>query len=194
MRTLHRPCIALAAVALVQAATTYALVDLEAGRPVNAIRVYGRAFRKIGPLLGGLLLAVAAWLLLTVTAVLIPVAIWLAVRWMLLAQVVAVEDRGAVDGLRRSSRLVRGRWLRVASLVGAGALIVLASGPLVGALLITLTNVPRALLNVVAGVVYALAMPFVALTTTYVYFDARVAEELEPATPKTLPPEVELAV
>lgn len=180
--------------ALVQAATTYALVDQEAGRPVSAIRVYGRAFRKIGPLLGGLLLAVAAWLLLTVTAILIPVAIWLAVRWMLLAQVVAVEDRGAVDGLRRSSRLVRGRWLRVASLVGAGALIVLASGPLVGALLITLTNVPLALLNVVAGVVYALAMPFVALTTTYVYFDARVAEELEPATPTTLPPEVELAV
>ena len=34
------------------------------------------------------------------------------------------------------------------------------------------------LLNVVAGVVYALAMPFVALTTAYVYFDARVREEL----------------
>ena len=30
----------------------------------------------------------------------------------------------------------------------------------------------------VAGVVYALAMPLVALTTSYVYFDARAREEL----------------
>jgi len=34
--------------------------------------------------------------------------------------------------------------------------------------------------DLVAGVVYALAMPFVALTTAYVYFDARVRAELEP--------------
>ena len=75
-----------------------------------------------------------------------------------------------------------------------GALLALAAGPLVGALLIALTDVPLAMLNVVAGVVYALAMPFVALTTTYVYFDARVSEELEPAMPETLPAEVELSV
>jgi hypothetical protein len=43
-------------------------------------------------------------------------------------------------------------------------------------------------------VVYALAMPFVALTTTYVYFDARTREELEPSAPEMLPPEVELSV
>jgi len=50
------------------------------------------------------------------------------------------------------------------------------------------------LLNIVAGVVYALAMPFVALATTYVYVDARVREELalEPG-PHGLPAEIELA-
>jgi hypothetical protein len=102
---------------------------------------------------------------------------------------------GWLAGLRRSSALVRGRWFRVASLVGVGALVVLAAGPLLGALLILLTDAPLALLNVVAAIVYALAMPFVALTTTYVYADARVREELEskaPA-PATLPAEVELS-
>ena len=49
------------------------------------------------------------------------------------------------------------------------------------------------LLNIVAGVVYALAMPFVALTTSYVYFDARVREELPAeAAPRELPAEIEL--
>ena len=50
------------------------------------------------------------------------------------------------------------------------------------------------LLNIVAGVVYMVTMPFVALTTAYAYFDARVADELRPATaPGDLPPEIELS-
>ena len=56
----------------------------------------------------------------------------------------------------------------------------LVAGPLLGALLIIATDAPLPLLNVVAGIVYALAVPFVALTTTYVYLDARVRLELEP--------------
>ena len=122
----------------------------------------------------------AAWVLLDATVVLVPVAIWLAVSSMLLAQAVVLEDRSAVGGLRRSFELVRGRWFRVASLVGVGAVVTIAAGPLLGALLIFATDAPLALLNIVAGIVYALAMPFVALTTTYVYFDARVKVALAP--------------
>ncbi len=125
---------------------------------------------------------------------LLPVAIWLAVRWTLLAQVVELEERSAVGGLRRSSELVRGRWLRVASLVGVGAVLALAAGPVLGALLILVTDAPLALLDLVAGVVYALAMPFVALVTSYVYFDARAHTELEAERePDVLPAEIDLS-
>ena len=51
---------------------------------------------------------------------------------------------------------------------------------------------PFALVNIVAGVVYALSLPFVALVTAYVYFDARTRGELEPAQPSELPAEIEL--
>jgi len=65
---------------------------------------------------------------------------------------------------------------------------------LLGALLILLTDASLPLLNIVAGVVYALAMPFVALATTYVLVDARVREELAPEpVPHGLPAEIELA-
>jgi hypothetical protein len=185
--------LALVGFALVQAATACAVAEIDAGRSVGAIRAYRSSFRKIRPVLGGLALAVAAWAVLDATTVLIPVAIWLGVRWLLLAQVVELEDRSAVGGLRRSASLVQGRWLRVASLVGVGAVLALAAGPLLGATLILVTDAPLPLLDIVSGLVYALAMPFVALTTTYVYFDARVREELEPkSVAKTLPPEVEL--
>jgi hypothetical protein len=125
---------------------------------------------------------------------LIPVAIWLAIRWCLVAPVVELEDRRPFLSIRRSGELVRGRWIRVGSLVGVSAGIALLIGPLLGAVLIFLTDTPLAFLNVVAGVVYALAMPFVALVTAYVYFDARARLELEPVERVSeLPAEIELA-
>jgi hypothetical protein len=172
---------ALLGLGLVQAATACALVELDANRPVGAWRAYRLALRRFRPLLGAIALFVLVWIVLTSTVFLIPVALWLAVRWCLLAPVVELEDtRRPFGALRRSAELARRRWIRVGSLVGVSAALALLAGPLLGAILIFATEMPLALLNVVAGVVYALAMPFVALVTAYVYFDARARLELEP--------------
>ena len=179
---------------LVLAATACALVRIDRGKAIGPIHAYRIALRKIRALFGGLGLAAAAWVALTATGILLPVAIWLGIRWSLLAPVVELEDRSAVPALRRSSELVRRRWLRVASLVGVSAVLALVAGPLLGSLLIILTDAPLPFLNVVAGIVYGLAMPFVALVTAYVYFDARTRHELEPADePDELPAEIQLA-
>jgi hypothetical protein len=54
--------------------------------------------------------------------------------------------------------------------------------------------VPLPLLNLVAGVVYVVLMPFVALTTMYVYFDSRVRDALQPKSdPAGLPADIELS-
>jgi len=175
------------------AATACALVEIDAGRSIGAVDAYRIAAAKLRPLLGATALFVVPWVLLTVTTVLIPIAIWLAVRWSLLAPVVELESRSPREALRRSAQLVRGRWLRVGSLVGLGAAIALAAGPLLGVLLIFATDAPLALLNIVAGVIYALALPFVALVAAYVYFDARTRHEVEPAEgPDELPEEIAL--
>ena len=108
---------------------------------------------------------------------------------------VELEDVGALAALRRSRRLVRGHWLKVASLVVAGAGLVLLLGPLIGALLSLATNAPFWLVNVVAGAIYALAMPFVALTTAYLYFDCRVRDELRTEeVGDRLPAEIRLSI
>jgi hypothetical protein len=61
-------------------------------------------------------------------------------------------------------------------------------------LLILATSLPFWLVNVVAGIVYAVTMPLVALTTAFVYFDARVREELSQEGDATmLPAEITLA-
>ena len=76
--------------ALVQAATVRALVGLDEGEPVGPVEAYRPALRLIRPLPGALGIAVAVWFALTATAILAPLAIWLAVRWALLAPVVEV--------------------------------------------------------------------------------------------------------
>ncbi len=178
---------------LVQAATACALVEIDEGRPIRAVAAYRLALRRIRPLLRTIALFVVAWVALTATTFLIPVALWLAVRWCLLAPIVELEERGGIAALRRSSGLVHGRWIRVGSLVGVSAGVALIAGPLLGVALIFLTDMPFALLNLVAGVVYALALPFVALVTSYVYFDARARGELEPADDRReLPAEIDL--
>jgi hypothetical protein len=178
---------------LVQAATACALVELDAGRSVGPLGAYRLALRRIRPLLRAIAIFVAAWIVLSTTVVLLPVAIWLGVRWALAAPVVELEGRSGLGALRRSGELVRGRWLRVGSLVGLSAVIALATGPLLGAVLIFVSNSSLAVLNVVAGVVYAIAIPFVALVTAYVYFDARAREQLEPRDVRAeLPAEITL--
>jgi hypothetical protein len=178
---------------LVQAATARALVELDRGERVGPVRAYRLASDELGRLFAALVIAVLAVSLLASTFFLLPVAIWLAGRWALLVPAAELEAGSALGALRRSGRLVRGRWLKVASLIVAGGAVVLVAGPLLGVVLILATAAPFWLVNVVAGIVYALTMPFVALTTAYVYFDARIRTELEGEYPAQLPAEIELS-
>jgi hypothetical protein len=179
---------------LVQAACARAFVEIDAGRPVGPLGAYRLAYESVAPLFGALLVASVVVSLLASSLYLIPIAVWLAGRWALIAPAAELEQLTAIGALRRSSRLVRKHWVKVASLIVAGGALVIVAGPLIGALLILTTNAPFWLVNVVAGLVYALAMPFVGITTAFVYFDARTRVELEPESADVaLPAEIELS-
>jgi hypothetical protein len=165
---------------LVVAATARALAEIDLGRTIGPIGAYRLAFDKSRPLFRAMVISVVAVSLLLSSVVLIPIAVWLGVRWALAVFAVELEGRSAIDALRRSGRLVRRQWLKVAAYAVFGAALALVLGPLVGALLILLTSAPLPALNLVAGVVNAVTIPFVALTTAYVYFDTRARFELEP--------------
>jgi hypothetical protein len=181
-------------VGLVQAAATRALVEIDEGRSIGPVRAYRLALGSIRPLLGALVIAVFVASLLATSIFLIPIAIWLVVRWALLVPAVELEELSARGALRRSGRLVSHAWVKVAFLTIVGGGLALAAGPLVGALLIFVTTIPFAFINVIAGLVYAVTMPFVAIATTYVYFDTRVRDELAPeGAPDELPAEIQLS-
>jgi hypothetical protein len=179
---------------VVQAATASALVELDRGRAIGPIGAYRLARDSIRPLLIALVLAAFVVSLLSDSIYLLPIAVWLAGRWALLAPCIELERLSAIAGLRRSSRLVRGKWFKATSLIVVGAALAIVAGPLLGVALIFVTSAPFWLVNLVAGFVYALTMPLVAITTVYVYMDRRVAYELggQVETPE-LPAEIEIA-
>jgi hypothetical protein len=184
-------------VAIVMAATIRALAELDSGRRVNPVRAYRLMLDSVRPMLGALVVATVIVTLLATTIVLIPIAIGLVIRWALIVPVTEIEDRSALRALARSGRLVGRHWPKVACLTVLSLAVVLLAGPLLGTLLVLATSLSLSVANAVAGVVYALLMPFVAITTAYVYFDARVRQELaDAAEPENavLDAEIELAL
>jgi hypothetical protein len=159
------------ALTIVQATCARAVVDLDANGHASAMHAYRATLRRLAPLLGGLVLAAFAIAVLDLTLIGLPIAIWLTIRWSLLAQAVALDDEGAVGSLHRSARLVRRQWLRTASLTVLVTGIGLLLGPLVGTLLLFATNASFDVVNLVSDVVYAVSLPFAAIATTYLYFD-----------------------
>jgi len=177
---------------LVQAATSRAMVEIDAGRQVGPVPAFRMALDSLRPLVGALAIAVAVISLLSVSIFLVPIAIWLVVRWALLVPVAELERHSALGTLRRSGQLVRLQWFKVGTLVVVATALALVTGPFVGALLILVADLPFGLVNVLAALLYAVAMPFVAITTTYVFFDSLAREALEEPVPAELPAEVTL--
>jgi hypothetical protein len=169
--------------ALVQGASARAIVEVDAGRDVDPIRAYRMSLDSVGPLVGALAIAVAIVTLLSLSVFLVPIAIWLVVRWALLVPAAELEDLRAIEALRRSGELVRHQWLKVGTIVVVASALAIAAGPLLGALLILLVGAPFELVNIVAAVVYVVAMPFVGIATTYVYFDTLARERFKEASP-----------
>ncbi|HEY1368556.1 MAG TPA: Vps62-related protein [Gaiellaceae bacterium] len=168
--------------AVVQAATAVAMVLLDDGKHVSARTAYRLAFGRLGLLFRALAGAALVIALLSLSAVGLVIAVWLTIRWSLLSQVVML-DEGASRPLRASARLVRGHWWRVASVgvfvTGIGVLL----GPLIGTLCLFVTSASFDFVNLVSALVYVVALPFVAITTTYLYFDLSVRRRLEEEAP-----------
>ena len=178
---------------LVQAAAADALVALDEQREIGPVQAYRIVLRTAWPLVGALLIGAVVVSVLATSLLLIPIAIWFAISWSLIAPAIALEGVDARTALRRSRNLVRGGWLKVGSLTIVAAAIALVAGPALGTVLIVVTDLPLPLLNLIAGIVYTIVMPFVGLTTAYVYFDARVREQLRPPQdPRPLPAEIDL--
>ncbi|SEE73020.1 Vps62-related protein [Jiangella alba] len=167
--------ISLLAYLCVLAAVSHSVDSLGRGRVPSPLDAYRAVMRRLRPLSGVAVRIAVVVALLLVAIVTAPLALVYAVRRAFAVPVVMIEQESATGALRRSRQLVRGRWWRTALLlvlvVGLGAII----GPLVGIVILLVSGGTTFwLINLVAGIVYAATMPYVALVIAYQYADLTV--------------------
>jgi hypothetical protein len=156
---------------IISAICIYALQAIAAGERPSPGQVFVSGFEAFTPLFAAVLLAalgIAAGLL-----ILIVPGIYLAVRWYFVPQAVVIEGARGADPLVRSGQLVQGFWWRTFGLV---VLANLAVAVPVFLLLIPFTalaeSTDRALWGLVGSMlVTSLTTPFLALYSTFLYYD-----------------------
>ncbi|HTR69747.1 MAG TPA: hypothetical protein VMH41_05910 [Mycobacteriales bacterium] len=187
---------ALIGLTIVQATTAIAMTELDAGRSIRAWPAYRLAFGKMRPLLRALAVAIVVILLLEITVIGIVVGIWLVIRWSLLAQAVTMSPPATASRpLRFSAALTRRHWWKTASITGFVAGIGLLVGPMFGVLLLFVTSASFGIVDLTSSLINVAVLPFVAITTTYLYCDLAVRARLtdpKPALPRVLPSEIAL--
>jgi hypothetical protein len=111
--------------------------------------------------------------------------------WWLLPAFAAAPGIGTAEGLplkatlRRSMQLTHGRRLRILVLVSACFTGALLTAPLIGLVVLLLTEKSFSLMNVVVGLVNAVTLPWLAATLYLLYADLQVRAEQPDAPPLT---------
>lgn len=124
------------------AALTFAISEVIVGRPVTASDAYQRARQRYLPVLGLSIVYGLAIVLMMVTIVGIPAAIYFGVAWAVSFPVIVIEQTRVLAALGRSRALVRGNWWRV-----LGTLIMLG---LIGFVVSLVLSLPMFLFTILA--------------------------------------------
>jgi hypothetical protein len=165
------------AASAVSAAVSAALHEIDVGRDVTALGAYKVAWESRRGLI-----AATAWqfvisVVLVLTVIGIPYAIYRFVRSSLYAQACVLQRRSAIESLQSSRELTRGYWWRTLGFTALVDILTILTGALGGVVLLFATSQSLTLINIAGSVVYALTVPWAAISLTLYYFDLETRRE-----------------
>ena len=169
--------------ALVAAIVIVFVRDLERGQPTGFVGSFRGMLERFWRVVLGQLLANFVVLLLALTIIGIPIAIWKYIDWQFVQQEILFQDKPVRAAFRGSTRIVRGHWWRTVRIAGFLWLISIVTGPVLGFALI-FTPLSLTWANVAGTVVFALLIPYVAIGRTLLYFDLAVRQQEAVTEPK----------
>jgi hypothetical protein len=163
-------------------AVTQATLDLAQGNPVSVQSAFGAVVRRYLALFGQALLVGVTLVPLFLC---FPVAIWLAVRWVVAVPALLAENIGPVHALSRSWTLTRGSWWRLFGTLLIIYLLQIAVSGALGAVGFPISILIPFVPPIVRGSVFltisalanAVTLPVVYLGIVLLYFDLRIRQE-----------------
>jgi len=153
---------------IVTAAIARAIADVADGQPADFNRAYRQVLDRLGALLLAALRVIGITVLIAMTVVGIPFAIYLGVRWFFIAQAVVIENTNSGDALSLSADIVKGSWWRTFGIVIIVSLLAAVPSFGVGALFAWATPIASALIS---AVIATIVRPFTAGAFTLLFFD-----------------------
>jgi hypothetical protein len=164
------------AAAGVTGAVSAALNELDAGRRVTAFGAYKLAGRNARALAGATGLQFVLILLLVLTVIGIPFAVYYFIRTSSFAQACVLEDHRVLGSLRASAGLTRRHWWRTFGITALINVIAILSGPLLGVLILLLTASSLTFIDMTGSIVYTLVVPYAAIALTLYYFNLQARQ------------------
>jgi len=167
----------LALAAIAQGAVVFTVAAVYSGFTPSAAVSFRRAYQLGFALVVSqffLLILLISSLLLSVLLIGIPLFFFFLVLLAFYPQAIIVEKLGVIASFRRSAALVQGEWWRVCG-IGCCYVLVFAV-PLVLALLLSGGSYPM-LGILVSALIATVAMPWMFIGATLVYFDLRLRKE-----------------
>jgi len=150
------------------AAIAYAVANIADGLPAG----FGRSYRQVQGRLGDLLLAalrgIVVPMLIAITIIGIPFAIYLGIRWWFFPQAVIIESQPPREAISLSGDIVKGSWWRIFGIVATVLIIGWSISSPASLISWTISRPAGQLLGVFIGVV---VRPFTAGAYTLLFFD-----------------------
>ncbi|MCA9832362.1 MAG: hypothetical protein KC435_00280 [Thermomicrobiales bacterium] len=160
----------LAMVLVISPAILVAAKSVMEGNPVTVMEAYRRAFRFTGPVAIAVLIALLVLVPLVLLTILVPFAIWYAVRGHFFMQSMVFGHSSTPRGsFRQSFRTVKGHWWKIGFSLLVFDLLAVLPGILIGFGLLTIGRTAVGFANGISSLLYALLIPLSVLSVTILY-------------------------
>ncbi|HLU34303.1 MAG TPA: hypothetical protein VKZ61_00930 [Thermomicrobiales bacterium] len=160
----------LAMLLVIAPAVVQAVADITRGQQPDVLRSYRLASGRTPAIALAFLVFVILTGIPLATAIGIPIALWLAIRWHFFMQVLVFDGQvSSADSLRVSHTLVSGRWWKTFFAVLAFDLLATIPGIAVGFGLLTLGRTAVGFANATSSILYALTIPISVIAVTLLY-------------------------
>jgi hypothetical protein len=150
----------------------YLIYCAEAGRPAGTWHRDYRIYPRVAA--ARVLYAVLIWTM-SLSVVLLPVAIYKGVQWFFAPQAVVIEDTSVRSSFHASRDRVEGRWIHSAAMVVAVAALIGLPGPLVGTALLVVGGLELQVAQWISAVLFCVLYPIAMIAATLFYLRRSIA-------------------
>lgn len=146
-----------------------ATAEIVSSRQTDYVGSLRRSLERIPAVLGALIYNYIITVLLTLTLVLIPYALYRQVQWAYAPHAVVIDDAGVRNSRRVSRDTIKGDWLRTLGMAVLVNVVAGIPGPVVGLALILLQIAPLEVAGYVSSLVFAIVYPVTVIASTLYY-------------------------